>query len=534
MEIEQSVTGNNLPQSPWKLSPPIEVCSLSEVMDEELARSLQSEDKFRKGKTLKSNDFTLPSAAEFEDEDSDCKNDLILAEMLQAEFDLEHDELLKREEKKFNGSSKVTVSFKNFRKVPDCVLSDDDSESDVEEPTDWDSFENERNPVIGRSGFSQTNSQITTKHDANVCGRRNACKIMEFPPGVETGDGGAHGFNMKLSNKVYNVLKVHSMSEEKRSKRLHDKIEKATALEALDPNTRLILYKMVNAGILEGINGSLSTGKEAVVFHAIGGQSPDITVPGECAIKVYKTTLNEFKTRDKYIQDDFRFRDRINKQNARKYIKVWAEKEMHNLRRMMKVGIPCPEVVTLKKNVLVMSFIGHDLQPAPQLKNATLTRGQLETAYKETVQNMKRMYVECKLVHADLSEYNILWHDDHVWFIDVSQSVELSHPMALEFLKRDCENISTFFLKQGVKSVRDSDELFSYICERTLPGEGAGLLSQIDNYEKNEELITHGMSEKPYPFESMFDRNMPMPGNERIAEDDGEKHIGSADVGSVL
>lgn len=59
----------------------------------------------------------------------------------------------------------------------------------------------------------------------------------------------------------------------------------------------------------------------------------DRTVPPECAIKVFKTTLNEFKNRDRYIKDDYRFKERFGKQNPRKVVKLWAEKEMHNLKR---------------------------------------------------------------------------------------------------------------------------------------------------------------------------------------------------------
>lgn len=40
----------------------------------------------------------------------------------------------------------------------------------------------------------------------------------------------------------------------------------------MDPRTRLLMYKMVNAGVLENINGCISTGKESVVFHADGGR----------------------------------------------------------------------------------------------------------------------------------------------------------------------------------------------------------------------------------------------------------------------
>ena len=67
-------------------------------------------------------------------------------------------------------------------------------------------------------------------------------------------------------------------------------------------------------------------------------------VPSECAIKIYKTTLNEFFRRDKYIKDDYRFKNRFSKQNPRKIIKMWAEKEMYNLKRWVcKVGVSLVE-----------------------------------------------------------------------------------------------------------------------------------------------------------------------------------------------
>ena len=38
-----------------------------------------------------------------------------------------------------------------------------------------------------------------------------------------------------------------------------------------------------------------------------GGPEVALNVPKECAVKVFKTTLNEFKTRDKYIREDYRW-----------------------------------------------------------------------------------------------------------------------------------------------------------------------------------------------------------------------------------
>jgi len=174
-------------------------------------------------------------------------------------------------------------------------------------------------PSMGRSGYVKVNNEVVTKHDIEMNGRRNACRVMEsLPPCIATGDAGS--FDMQLSNRVYNNLKNYSKAEDQRRTRLHDKQEKATTDMAMDPKTRLMLYKLINADILKKVHGVISTGKESVILFAEGGGTVEmesgetIHVPEETAIKVFKTSLNEFKTRDKYIRDDYRFKDRFSKQ----------------------------------------------------------------------------------------------------------------------------------------------------------------------------------------------------------------------------
>jgi RIO kinase 3 len=60
---------------------------------------------------------------------------------------------------------------------------------------------------------------------------------------------------------------------------------------------------------------------------------------------------------------------------------------MHNLMKIRRFSdIPCPDVVILKKNVLIMSFIGEDGRPAPKLKEAILNETELKSAYEQCVQ----------------------------------------------------------------------------------------------------------------------------------------------------
>ncbi len=92
---------------------------------------------------------------------------------------------------------------------------------------------------------------------------------------------------------------------------------------------------------------------------------------------------------------------------------------------------------------------------------------------------MKKMFQECNLIHADLSEYNMLWHDDRLWFIDVSQSIEPTHPRALEFLVRDCTNVVGFFQKVCQSDVMSVEQLFNYVSGLDIVGKEEDFLNQV-------------------------------------------------------
>ncbi|XP_073088180.1 serine/threonine-protein kinase RIO3-like isoform X1 [Manis javanica] len=250
---------------PWGTPQNTVSCSLADVMSEQLAKELQLEEAAA----------AFPEAAVAEGpfitgENMDTSSDLMLAQMLQMEFDREYDAQLRREEKKFNGDSKVSISFENYRKVHPY----EDSDSSEEE-VDWqDTCDDPYIPAkpvpTPKKGFIGKGKDITTKHDEVVCGRKNTARMENFAPGFQVGDG--IGMDLKLSNHVFNALKQHAYSEERRSARLHEKKEHSTAEKAVDPKTRLLMYKMVNSGMLETITGCISTGKESVVFHAYGGR----------------------------------------------------------------------------------------------------------------------------------------------------------------------------------------------------------------------------------------------------------------------
>jgi RIO kinase 1 len=244
---------------------------------------------------------------------------------------------------------------------------------------------------------------------------------------------------------------------------MKDKSDRATNEQVLDPRTRIILFKMIGRGLIQEVNGCVSTGKEAKVYHALTPASMHL------ALKIYKTSILVFKDRDRYVSGEYRFRRGYNRKNPRKMVRLWAEKEMRNLKRLRAAGIPCPEPLEVRENVLVMSFLGdREGWASPRLKDAEIEDQSIYASlYAELILNIRKLFHQCKLVHADLSEYNILYHDNHLYIIDVSQSVEHDHPSAFDFLRNDIKNVEDFFSKMGV-SCLGLRRSFEFIVKDTL------------------------------------------------------------------
>ncbi|KAK3947386.1 putative extragenic suppressor of the bimD6 mutation [Pseudoneurospora amorphoporcata] len=268
------------------------------------------------------------------------------------------------------------------------------------------------------------------------------------------------------------------------AERNKDKADRATSELVLDQRTRMILLQMINQGFVSEIHGAISTGKEANVYGAVL-HPEDGSAPVHKAIKVYKTAILVFKDREKYITGEHRFKSGSEKGNNRKMVKLWAEKEFRNLRRLYTAGIPCPEPIKLKLHVLVMSFLGDRKGWAyPRLRDAPISGDdaddQWRDLYIQLLGLMRKLYQVCRLVHADLSEYNILYNNKKLYIIDVSQSVEHDHPHSLEFLRMDIKNVGDFFRRKGVDTLPDRT-IFDFIVNPNGPAEEPGMKETIEN-----------------------------------------------------
>lgn len=246
-----------------------------------------------------------------------------------------------------------------------------------------------------------------------------------------------------MGKKVYDKLARTESAQEKHQRFRIKRSEEFEYLEGVfDKPTLLVIYKLLNDGVLSRFGGVVSTGKESKVYYARGQKAREL------AVKIYATGNIEFrKAMPRYIIGDPRFQG--TKGDSTGIVLTWAKKEYVNLKTLFDVGLRVPEPIALRRNVLVMSFIGKDGRRAPLLKETVLERP--DEAYNDLIDFVKRAYLRAELVHGDLSEYNVMVHEGKTYVMDVSQGVSIKHPLAQELLERDLSNVNRYFVGLGVK-----------------------------------------------------------------------------------
>ncbi len=258
----------------------------------------------------------------------------------------------------------------------------------------------------------------------------------------------------------------------RRYKRLKDRDLFETVEEVWDYQTLMAAYEVARKLGIVRFSGVVSAGKEARVYRAVGKGGV------EYAVKIYLTATAEFrKSIYKYIVGDPRF-EGVDLSNTKKLFYAWARKEYRNLKRMYEAGVSVPKPYLVHKNIIVMEFIGREGRRAPLLHEIyeELGEDELRDVYRQVVENYRRIYCCARLVHADFSEYNLMYLDGRVYVIDVAQAVDLNHPMALEFLRHDVENIHRFFSEEAGLDVPEPEELLRIVtsCEGVACGERGG------------------------------------------------------------
>ena len=208
--------------------------------------------------------------------------------------------------------------------------------------------------------------------------------------------------------------------------------------EILDEATRLHHKVEVIAQI--------KSGKEAVVYKVHLNNAL-------VAMKVYKKTEQRtFKNTSSYLigksykkSSERKAVAKGNKFAKKLQYQNWVRREYFMLEKLYALGAKVPKPILNIQNALFMELIGNEDVIAPRLCDSDLTKKEAEYAYKKIIETILICW-NFGIVHADLSEYNILWWNNTPYLIDFPQAIDKrNHPNAEDFLERDLTTITNFF-----------------------------------------------------------------------------------------
>ena len=207
----------------------------------------------------------------------------------------------------------------------------------------------------------------------------------------------------------------------------------------------LAINALVKSGVLEAFGKSLGVGKEADVYDALNPKGERI------AVKFHRLGRISFR-------QTMRKRDYTTEHASWLFqSRLAAEKEFQALRLLFPYKVAVPAPISQNRHVIAMGMIeGAEIADWKQIRKP-------EKVLKEILRNVRKVYLKAGVIHADLSEYNVILKPDmHILIIDWPQYVTKDHLNANELLTRDVKNILHYFKRKYMLKVK-LNEALSYV-----------------------------------------------------------------------
>ena len=206
----------------------------------------------------------------------------------------------------------------------------------------------------------------------------------------------------------------------------------------------LAVNALVKANVLEAFGKPLGVGKEADVYDALTPDGQQVAVKFH---RLGRTSFRQTRRKRGYIAE-------------RQHIswlyqsRLAAQKEFEALKLVHSHGVSVPEPIQQNRHVVVMGMIeGSELVDYVQIPEP-------QNMLNEVLLNLRKAYLKAEVIHADLSEFNVIVQPDgRVLIIDWPQYVRKDHPNADQLLKRDVRNIVRFFQRKFKTKTRLKEAL---------------------------------------------------------------------------
>jgi RIO kinase 2 len=208
----------------------------------------------------------------------------------------------------------------------------------------------------------------------------------------------------------------------------------------------LAINTLVKTGVIEAFGKSLGVGKESDVYDALASDGKQVVLKFH---RVGRTSFKKTKLKRNYASN-YSYSPDWHQQS-----RISAKKEYDALKLLYPQGVAVPEPITQTRHVVVMSIIeGAELFHYPELADA-------RAVLDEILLNIRLAYQTVKMIHGDLSPYNIILQPNHhILIIDWPQNVSVKHPNAKELIQRDVKNVLDFFARKYGLTTSLDDALF--------------------------------------------------------------------------
>ena len=218
-----------------------------------------------------------------------------------------------------------------------------------------------------------------------------------------------------------------------------------------------VMAQFGDHGLVRDVVGMIGRGKEATVYLCEADPS---TGADWLAAKVYRAAkfrafrggrryAGERSALDARAKRAMRTKTDTGRQIAHR---EWVTWEWETLCALHGAGADVPAPIASSDDAILMQLVGEGGKPAPQLRHVRLELDAARAVLARLLENVE-IFLDCHLVHGDLSAYNVLWSGGKAWIIDVPQSLNLhTHRGGLEYLRRDVENLDRYFARYGLSS----------------------------------------------------------------------------------
>lgn len=209
----------------------------------------------------------------------------------------------------------------------------------------------------------------------------------------------------------------------------------------------LAIDTFVKKDTIEALGDVIGVGKESVVIAAMSYRP--------LAIKFHREGRTSFKqvkrSRQHLIDVDIENFSWL-------YAAMLAARREYEVMERLFPAVSVPEPVDYNRHAIVMSVV-----EGVEMAKATLRDP--EWYLKEVLVQVKNAY-RIGIIHADLSEFNVMVRDDGLTIIDWPQFVETDNKTAEEMLERDVRNMLTYFerkyrlkrnLQETIKEIKNTD-----------------------------------------------------------------------------